>query len=27
LRKVGTEWKLDGNLVAGKQTQAGDIRQ
>jgi hypothetical protein len=26
LRKVGTEWKLDGNLVAGKQTQAGDIR-
>ena len=27
LKKVGTEWKLDGNLTTEKETQAGDIRQ
>jgi RNA polymerase sigma factor (sigma-70 family) len=27
LRKVGTDWKLDGNIVTEKETQAGGIRQ
>lgn len=27
LRKVGTEWKLDGSLVTEKETQTGDIPQ
>jgi RNA polymerase sigma factor (sigma-70 family) len=27
LKKIGTEWKLNGNFVSEKQAQAGDIRQ